>query len=383
MKTKITAFADEFGNNSFDFDSQGSHFIVATIIVKNDELEHLKVGISEIRKKHNFQTGEIKSSKVGKDHNRRLKVLQDIAKLKIGIYALIVDKKKLQGEGFAYKKPFYKYLNGLLYKELFRTFPELDLYVDEHGGNEFLVEFKKYVRRLKAPDLFSSLDLNIHNSKNNEYIQVADFIAGTLGYIFDDLKRSHRSKEFENALKPLISGLKFFPAEYSFEELSLNNVDKKFDETIAKACFLRIQDFIDKETGNDQQKIDQIKFLKLLLLYQRANVQNRYISTTEILNHLNQSRNEKLNKISFRSKVIGNLRDRGIVIASGKQGYKIPSNANDITTFIEHGNQILQPMLNRIGKAREAIKLATANDLDILDGFPDLKQVLDHRDLHK
>lgn len=382
MKTKITAFADEFGNNSFDFDSQGSHFIVATIIVKDDDLEQLKLGICEIRKKHNFQTGEIKSSKVGKDHNRRLRILQDIAQLKIGIYALIVDKKKLKGEGFAYKKPFYKYLNGLLYKELFRTFPELDLYVDEHGGNEFLVEFKKYVRRLKAPDLFSSLDLNIHNSKNNEYIQVADFIAGTLGYIFDDLKRSDKSQEFESALKPLISGLKFFPSEYSFEEMSENNIDKEFNETIAKACFLRIQDFIDKEIGKDQQKIDQIKFLKLLLLYQRANVQNRYISTTEILNHLNQSRNEKLNNISFRSKVIGNLRDRGIVIASGKKGYKIPSNANDIATFIEHGNQILQPMLNRISKAREVIKLATANKLDVLDGFTDLKQVLDNRNSH-
>jgi biotin operon repressor len=382
LKNKITAFADEFGNNSFDFDTQGSHFIVATIIVKNDELDQLKIGISEIRKKHNFQTGEIKSSKVGKDHNRRLKILQDIAKLKIAIYALIVDKKKLQGEGFAYKKPFYKYLNGLLYKELFRTFPELDLYVDEHGGNEFLVEFKKYVRKLKAPDLFSSLDLNIHNSKNNEYIQVADFIAGTLGYIFDDLKRSDKSQEFENTLKPLISGLKFFPTEYSFEEISKNNTDKEFNETIAKACFLRIHDFIDKEVGNDQQKIDQIKFLKLLLLYQRANVQNRYISTTEILNHLNQSRTEKLNKISFRSKVIGNLRDRGIVIASGKQGYKIPSNANDIAIFIEHGNQILQPMLNRISKAREVIKLATANKLDVLDGFTDLKQVLDNRSSH-
>jgi tetrahydromethanopterin S-methyltransferase subunit G len=379
LKTFITAFADEFGNNSFDFDSQGSHFIVATVIVKNDELENLKIAIGEIRKRHNFQTGEIKSSKVGKNHNRRLKILHDIAKLKIGIYALIVDKRKLKGEGFAYKKPFYKYLNGLLYKELFRTFPELDLYVDEHGGNEFLIEFKKYVRRLKAPDLFSTLDLNIHNSKNNEYIQVADFIAGTLGYIFDELKRSDKSPEFENALKPLISGLKFFPEEYSFEEVSKNNFDKEFNETIARACFLRIQDFIEKEVGNDQQKIDQIKFLKLLLLYQRANVQNKYISTTEILNHLNQSRNEKLNKISFRSKVIGNLRDRGIVIASGKQGYKIPTTANDIATFIEHGNQILQPMLNRISKAREVIKLATANKLDVLDGFTDLKQVLDNR----
>jgi hypothetical protein len=53
-------------------------------------------------------------------------------------------------------------------------------------------------------------------------------------------------------------------------------------------------------------------------------------------NHLNQSRNEKLNKISFRYKVIGNLRDRGIVIASGKQGYKLPSTCNSIYIAIAY-----------------------------------------------
>ena len=37
MKHNITAFADEFGNNSFDFDSQGTHFIIATVICKNEK----------------------------------------------------------------------------------------------------------------------------------------------------------------------------------------------------------------------------------------------------------------------------------------------------------------------------------------------------------
>lgn len=95
MQHKITAFADEFGNNSFEFETQGSHFIVATVICKNENLEKLENDISEIRKKHNFQTGEMKSSGVAGNHKRRKNILLDIAKLDISIYAVIIDKREL------------------------------------------------------------------------------------------------------------------------------------------------------------------------------------------------------------------------------------------------------------------------------------------------
>lgn len=95
MQHNITAFADEFGNNSFDFQTQGSHFIVATVICKNENLEKLEAGIDEIRRKHNFQTGEMKSSGVGPNHLRRKRILQDVAKLEFTIYAVIVDKRQL------------------------------------------------------------------------------------------------------------------------------------------------------------------------------------------------------------------------------------------------------------------------------------------------
>jgi disulfide oxidoreductase YuzD len=233
MTQQITAFADEFGNNSFDFQTQGSHFIIATVITKTENLEKLREEIKDIRKKHNFQTGEIKSSGVGQNHSRRKRIIEDIAKLDISVYAVVVDKRKLSGEGFNYKKSFYKFLNNLLYKELFRTFPNLDLNVDEHGGNDFM----------------------------------------------------------------------------------------------------RVLNFLESEVGNDQQRIDQINFLKLLLWLHRANPKNRYITTKEIAGHLNQSLPEKIQEEYFRTKVVGNLRDKGVLIASGRQGYKIPTCAGEFLLF--------------------------------------------------
>jgi len=380
----ITAFADEFGNNSFEFDTQGTHFIIATVICKNENLDNLMKGINHIRQVHNFQTGEMKSSGVAQNHNRRKKILRDIANLDISIYAVIVDKRELSGKGFAIKKSFYKYLNNLVYKELFRTFPKLELHVDEHGGNDFMREFKKYIEKNHEMNLFSGSEFNIQNSKQSFYIQLADFIAGTLGYIFDENKKSEHSDEFLNILKPITTSLNFFPNNYSFDELSETNLDDKFDPKIAAVCHQRIKTFIDTEIGSDQQKIDQINFLKLLLLFQRANIKNRYIPTKEIFSHLNQSRHENLREEYFRSKVVGNLRDKGILIASGPHGYKIPSSSEDLYNFIKLGKRIVIPMIHRIHEARETIKLATGNELDILDEeiFKELRDLLDSKNLY-
>lgn len=374
---KRIAFADEFGNNSFDFKSQGSHFIVATVICNSENIADLEKSVDEIRAKHNFQTGELKSSKVAKNHKRRLSILTDIANLDISVYAVIIDKRELHGKGFQYKKSFYKYLNNLLYKELFRTFPQLELNVDEHGGNDYMLEFKNYINKHHQRTLFSGSEFEIVNSKKSNLIQLADFMAGTLGYIYDETKTSEFSEGFKSAVKPIISDLNFFPKDYSFKEFEASNTDEDFDPLIAEVCHLRINDFIEKEIGSDQQKIDQLNFLKLLLLFQRVYYKSRYISTKEIFRHLNQSRDTNLQEEYFRTKVVGNLRDKGILISSSRKGYKIPTTLKDLESFIKHGNRMIFPMLNRIREVRNTIKLASGNKLDVLDGFAELKKIID------
>ena len=74
---RVIAFADEFGNNSFDFDNQGSHFIIASVIMNADESEIIQNQLEQIRKKY-FQTGEIKSQKVKNNHKRRLLILNEL-----------------------------------------------------------------------------------------------------------------------------------------------------------------------------------------------------------------------------------------------------------------------------------------------------------------
>jgi hypothetical protein len=380
---KKVAYVDEFGNNSFDFESQGSHFIVAAVICDPSKIKELEDAVDVLRKKHGFQTGEIKSSKVSKNHNRRIRILKDIAELDCSVYAVIIDKRELIGQGFKYKKSFYKYLNNLLYKELYRTFPQLDLNVDEHGGNDYMLEFKKYVHNHHDKNLFSGSEFAVLNSQNDKLIQLADFIAGTLGFIFDESKKSENSDTFKAILEPIISYLNFFPKNNTFEEILKSNIDSEFDPLVAEVSLQRINSFLDKTKGTDQQKTDQINLLKLLLLFQRVYYRSSYVLTDEIFKHLNQSRESELKKEYFRTKVVGNLRDQGIMISSSRSGYKIPTTTKDLESFISHGNKIILPMINRINEVRKAIRVASTNELDILENFGELKDIMDNMNKNK
>lgn len=377
MQNKIVAFADEFGNNSFDFENQGSHFIIASVIVNEEKLESLRETLETIRKRY-FQTGEIKSRSVASNARRRKIILNELIKLDFSIYAVIVDKRKLYSEGFQYKQSFYKFLNGLVYKELYRTFPELTLYVDEHGENDFMRSFKSYVQKNHIRSLFAGAEFELHSSDQNIVIQLADFIAGTLGYIYDESKKGDDSAEFYNIISPKINSLNFFPVEYRSYTIDESAQTPQYDPVIATLALNRAADFIDTVRIKGQEEIDQVNCVKLLLLYNRAYNLQRFVSTAELLNHLNINRSQPLKEQYFRTKVIGRIRDNGVLIASSSDGYKLPSNSGDMKKFINHGKRIILPMLHRLKLCKEAILLATNNEMNILDiaEFKELDKIL-------
>ena len=103
------------------------------------------------------------------------------------------------------------------------------------------------------------------------------------------------------------------------------------------------------------------------LLYKLHENPNKYVYTEEILNNLNAIRNQKINPHYIRSSIVAKLRDRGVLIASSVKGYKIPVNLDDIHDFVSLANSTIQPMLNRIAKAREQILEASNYTIDIFD----------------
>ena len=75
------------------------------------------------------------------------------------------------------------------------------------------------------------------------------------------------------------------------------------------------------------------------------------------------------------------MRDEGVIIASSspKKGYKIPATKAELYDFINHGTKIILPMLERLKKCRDTIKLGTANQLDLFEKteYSNLKKYFD------
>lgn len=328
----------------------------------------LEIQVEEIRKKH-FQTGEIKSNKVATNYKRRIQVLNELCALNFQIYAVVVDKKRLYSEGFRHKASFYKFMNGLLYQELYKTLPNLSLVVDEHGGNDYMLSFKKYVHKTHVSDLFDGAEFSLDDSKGQKLIQVADFFAGTLGYCFDESKKGEHSDKFLEIIKPHLSGISHYPS-YEVSLQANDDSEVHFDSRIAETSLSAALNFVKKKRISDQTDKDQVNLVRLLMLYQSSYKGRSFISTKELINHLQAGRDKEISEQYFRTKIIAKVRDAGVLIASNssgaRKGYKLPSSANDLYKFINHSNSVVIPMLKRVKSVMEIIKLATGNELDLL-----------------
>lgn len=117
---RVYAFTDESGAFGWDIENPNvsTHFIITAIIVKEPDLEGFTQKAEALRKKH-FQTGEIKSSNIGGNHARRLRVLADLQGIPFSIFSVCVDKKKcienMSMKGLQYKKTFYKFMNNIVH----------------------------------------------------------------------------------------------------------------------------------------------------------------------------------------------------------------------------------------------------------------------------
>lgn len=371
MNTKY-AYIDEFGAYGFNFENEGcsSHFIVTAIIVDKDDISLVEEGVDNIRKTL-FKTGEIKSSTVGKNHRRRISILNELMKLPFKIYALVCDKRKIyEQSGLRYKPSFYKFINNLVYQELRINFSNLVIVADEIGENEYLKSFAEYVRKREVPlSFFDESLFKFENSKNSSIIQVADFISGSLAYNYDEWKKGKaEGVNYLSFLDSKILMIAEFPKTFENFNLQRNDLNPQYNVEIANISYRRAISFLKKYKESDDLEIkQQVAVLKYLLFRFMNKSPRKYIPTRELINQLCVLGYDKISVQTFRTKIIAKLRDNDVIISSSSSGYKIPSSEEELEDFINHGKTIIFPMLRRLKKCNDIIKLGTEGKIDLFE----------------
>jgi len=382
---KVYAFTDEYGSHGWDLDnpSVSTHFIITAVIVEESKVDKVRAEAEKIRK-HYFQTGEIKSKKVGNNHSRRSKIIKELMELDIAIFPVVINKTKINGYGLQFKKSFYKFMNQRVHFELRRAFSDLIVLADEMGSNEYMKSFISYFEKHSEPrDLLGNSCLIFQDSKKDVLIQVADFISGTLAYIYDNHKRDDNAPNYLKMLEPKLTYVHIYPKTYEEFLHDPSDIPSDYDETIARLCHKQAALFLkEHEESQDPEIKAQYIVLDYLLFRMMNNNLRGYISTKELKNQLLYMGMKEMTDNSFRLKIITKLRDSGVIISSSTKGYKIPAKESELYDYINHDNLVVLPMLKRLKKCRDLVKLATNGKIDVLEHeeYKDLRLFFDLQD---
>ncbi len=367
----ITAFVDESGDTSLKIQKEGvsSLYVCTAVVIENSAIDQANKTITEWKDKFNGGS-ELKSNKIGRKHKRRLMLLKALEQVPFNFYANITDKAQIiKGSGLSYKEVFFKFINDKLYQRLMLGTDSLHIIADEHGKKAFMEGCKIYFRKKAQPDLYKTWNHDFEDSAVAPLIQVADIIAGTLAWCFDPTKDcgDYRDKFLETLQKKEL-GIDFWPRrKEQIPELHIG-AKSEWDEVVRAVCHNATVSFIEKFSGDTNgERQMQVAIAQLLLYlnsYEVADEKARY--SDNLIKHLTLQGFEPISKRKFGHSIIGPLRDSGVIIAGDASGYRLAMSVDDINRYVRHVRTIVEPMLNRLLKARRILKTNTLNKFDML-----------------
>ncbi|EMS82213.1 DUF3800 domain-containing protein [Leptospira noguchii] len=185
-KTTVNVYFDESGTPSLKNIENDPFFIVTAVVIeskRNKPIYELDKRFRFIRDLLGKQVDfEFKSTKLKLAEYK--KVLTELSTVDYEFASIIFVKTKLTGAGFKHSKSFYKFAFDKLLKELLEYLGgSINLYFDEYSGknSEFQREFKDYITKKNTEYYFKKVEqLEMFQSSDHPFIQVADLIAGVL-----------------------------------------------------------------------------------------------------------------------------------------------------------------------------------------------------------
>ncbi|MBE7698574.1 DUF3800 domain-containing protein [Tenacibaculum finnmarkense] len=366
---KAYIFIDEYGNSHLDLskNSTPSHFIYSSIIIKESDLNKARELRKEICKKHRLGA-DIKSKNIKKKFfERRLNILKDLKEnLDFTIDVLVIDKEKLNFEtgGLKHKQVFYKYFQKTFVTKYNNIYNSFSIYLDKLGHDNFRNELVKFVSEKGIQrDLFNpNRTYELADDKTEEkLVQFADIIAGSIGRVFCLSDFEEEYNQIYEILHTRMS-VSYFP--YLKSKTNLISNSPKLTKEITELNLEVLKNYMD----NTLKSENHLKRRLLEYLYTSSKIDSeRLVPSYEIVNYL-KNFTKKIDEPKLRI-IVRDLRYEGLFIIShsGKPGYKLASNYQDIEMHFTHFMKYIIPMLKKIEILNQKISQLSFNKINPLE----------------
>ncbi|NOY83960.1 MAG: DUF3800 domain-containing protein [Nitrospirae bacterium] len=199
----MLVFVDESGDAGLKFGSGSSdHFVVALIIFEDDDEANLTDDRIQLLKEEVFssQNAEFHFNKCRPSVRKRF--LEAVMPYNFFYFGVIINKRKLTGEGFQYKESFYKYLSGLVFENAKPYLDRATVILDGSGSKDFRSQLQRYLKkRINSPNSSEKIKkVKIQDSKRNNLIQLADMVCGAIARSYKKGKKD--SEDYRRIIRP-------------------------------------------------------------------------------------------------------------------------------------------------------------------------------------
>ena len=111
----------------------------------------------------------------------RERFIKEVVRYNFFYYAIVLNKKKLYGEGFSDKQSFYKYACGLVFESAKEKLDNATVVIDQSGNLEFRGQLDRYLKqKMNSGDIRKIKSVKMQRSTSNNLLQLADYIAGII-----------------------------------------------------------------------------------------------------------------------------------------------------------------------------------------------------------
>ncbi len=184
----MLVFVDETGDPGMKA-SSSSHFIVVAVWFEDrEEAQACDTRIGTIKTELNIPMAtEFHFCKCSS--RVRTYFLQETAKFQWFFYAIVIDKKQLDGTTFQVTGSFYKYSIGLLVQSVKPYLNDAIVILDKCGNKAFRSQLAQYLNhRTNEHGDKAIKKTKLQDSRTNHLIQLSDMVCGSVGRLYRDRK---------------------------------------------------------------------------------------------------------------------------------------------------------------------------------------------------